>query len=336
MNEMRSVVIHAAAFAVLAAAFGLACTKGAVEQLSDVGFDPNADGVVVGPDNKPAPTGPAGSGLVTGLPCDVQAVVENRCQGCHEGTTAGAPRLLDYADFKLPSKADPTKTLAEMSLLRLKSTTNPMPPPPVAAPDPDEIRAFESWVTSGTKKGGLCTTPPPPRDGGAPTGGDSGADAGQDAAPPCTSGTMWTMGNTKSPLMHPGGKCNRCHSQTQGPNLQFAGTVYRGAHDVDDCNGAGPPPPLSVIITDKNNKAVTLTVNTAGNFLLVKQQGPGQSNGGNGNGGNGNNGFSPPFKAKVTDGTKTREMIGSVTSGDCNSCHTAAGDNSAPGRILAP
>jgi predicted CXXCH cytochrome family protein len=29
-------------------------------------------------------------------------------------------------------------------------------------------------------------------------------------------------------------------------------------------------------------------------------------------------------------------MVGKVTSGDCNSCHTTAGANGAPGRILVP
>jgi predicted CXXCH cytochrome family protein len=29
-------------------------------------------------------------------------------------------------------------------------------------------------------------------------------------------------------------------------------------------------------------------------------------------------------------------MVGTVTSGDCNGCHTAAGAQNAPGRILAP
>lgn len=335
MSGMRHVVIYAAAASAILAA--IACTKGATEQLSDVGgFDPNADNsVVLGPDNKPAPTGPAGSGLVTRLPCDVQAVVENRCKGCHDGSTIGAPRLLEYTDFVVSSKEDPTKTMAEISVVRLRSTTNPMPPPPAAPPDADEIQAFEDWVKGGIKKGGLCTTPPPPAtDGGAPVI-DAGTDAGADAAPPCTSGTMWTMGNKKSPLMHPGGKCNQCHSQAGGPNLQFAGTVYRGAHDIDDCNGAGPPPPLSVIITDKNGKSVTLTVNAAGNFELPKPVRQGNGNGGNGNG-NGGPTYSPPFKAKVTDGTTTRVMNGSVTSGDCNSCHTTAGANGAPGRILAP
>ena len=41
------------------------------------------------------------------------------------------------------------------------------------------------------------------------------------------------------------------------------------------------------------------------------------------------------FEIEV-DGTKTRAMIGKVTSGDCNSCHSTAGLNGAPGRILVP
>ena len=32
----------------------------------------------------------------------------------------------------------------------------------------------------------------------------------------------------------------------------------------------------------------------------------------------------------------SRAMLGSVTSGDCNSCHTQDGRNGAPGRVLAP
>ena len=38
----------------------------------------------------------------------------------------------------------------------------------------------------------------------------------------------------------------------------------------------------------------------------------------------------------VTRGAARRAMVGTVTNGDCNSCHTAAGANAAPGRILAP
>lgn len=322
---MRGVLLIAAVLGAVAAA--IACGTGPVERVGDVTF-PADDTVILGPDNKPAPTGPAGSGLATGLPCDVQAIVENRCVGCHAGTTPGAPRLLEYADFIAPSVADPATTMAQSSLARMRSATSPMPPKPAATPEAEEIAAFQSWVAGGTKKGGLCTDPP--ADGGVDAGAlpeAGGGDAGDAGGPACTSGTMWTMGNARSPLMHPGLACNACHAGAGGPNLRFAGTVYRGLHDIDDCNGAGPPPPLTVEITDKNGKMAKLAVNAAGNFELRA--------GGGGGGGNPNS-FVPPYRARVIDGALSRPMVGSVTSGDCNSCHSAAGKNGAPGRILAP
>ena len=311
-----------------AVAAAVACGSGATEHLSDPnGVDAQDAGVgdpVLGPDNQPAPTGPAGSGLVTGLPCDVQAVVENRCESCHDGMMANVPRLLDYADFKQPSKIDPTKTMAEMALIRMKA--GQMPPAPAEPPNADEIQIFQDWITGGIQKGGLCTDPPP--DGGTDAGVVNIVDASTDGAPPCASGIMWTMGNTGSPNMHPGEACNACHSATKGPNLTFAGTVYGGgAHDIDDCDGTGQPSPLTVVITDKIGQTATLNVNDAGNFYLEAPKGKG---------GGGGPFYRAPFHAKVVSGAKQHAMVGSVTSGDCNSCHTVMGKNGAPGRILAP
>jgi hypothetical protein len=101
--------------------------------------------------------------------------------------------------------------------------------------------------------------------------------------------------------------------------------VYPTLRDPDDCNGKGPPPTLRVVITDRDNRTFDLTVNAAGNFLYQS-------------GGSGGGGGPPraPFRARVTDGTNTRAMNGTVTSGDCNSCHTAQGRNGAPGRVLSP
>lgn len=260
--------------------------------------------------------GKAGSGLNTGLPCDVQAVLENRCIGCHAAGSPTSPPLLDYADLVAPSRIDPEKTRAEVSLELMKSNTMPMPmPPPPALPaEPDEIGAFDVWVKAGMPKTPLgCTDQPvgdpPERDGGMqpPDGG----------AANCTSGTFWKLGNAKSELMRPGTACNACHQMLGGPNLRIAGTVYAGLHDPDDCNGVKAPPSITVEVTGKNGVVTSLKVNEAGNFstpLLVQ----------------------PPFKLTVTDGKTTRAMIGSVTSGDCNTCHTAKGQYGAPGRILAP
>jgi mono/diheme cytochrome c family protein len=254
--------------------------------------------------------GPAGTGLGTGLPCDVQAIIENRCIACHDGSTP-PPKLLDYDDLVASSTKDPAKARVVIAVELMKG--NAMPPRPAAQPEPDEIASFETWIMNGTPRNpSACTDPPPPpRPPG--DGGVSGT---------CTSGQMWTMGNQGSPLMHPGAACNACHQVEGGPNLRFAGTVYPSLHEIDGCHGAGPPPPLTVSITDTRGRVFDMAVNEAGNFFLRSAAGGPPPR--------------PPFRARVTDGTKTREMNGSVTSGDCNSCHTVAGANGAPGRILAP
>jgi hypothetical protein len=181
----------------------------------------------------------------------------DRCIACHNGTAAESPRLLDYADLAAPSRTDPTKTMAQAALARMRSKTSPMPPPPAAAPETGEIEAFETWVILGTRKEAeACTDPPPPVKPGGPS------------APPvdpnCASGKTWTGGNGGSPLMHPGVACNACHQVMGGPNLAIAGTVFPKAHESDDCNGSAPPPALSVVITDAKARELTLPVNAAG------------------------------------------------------------------------
>lgn len=263
--------------------------------------------------------GPAGTGLNTNLPCDVQAILENRCIACHDGKTAVA--MLKYSDLVAPAPSDPSKTLAQQALLRMQSDTNPMPPPPAVPPEEDEIESFRAWVEAGLPRETMSCTDPPPDAGTDPDPVDASTDGG-DAGSVCTSGTYWTLGNAGSPLMHPGMACNACHQQAGGPNLRIAGTVFPTLRDPDDCNGKGPPPQLTVIVTDRDNRNFNLQVNAAGNFVYENRlfQRPPR----------------PPLRARVTDGTNTRQMMGTVTSGDCNSCHTAQGRNGAPGRILAP
>ncbi len=264
----------------------------------------------VGPDER---TGPAGTGLVTGLPCDVQFLLENRCIACHDGNRPECPPLLDYDDLVAPSKRYPGNSMAVAALSRMKSAE--MPPAPAVPPELEEIQTFETWVILGTPKAGRCTDPPPP----APTTPSGEPEPINPALIGCTSGVVWTRGDTGSSLMHPGRACNACHQEKGGPNLKIAGTVYPTAHEPDDCNGSVTPPVLTVTVTDSRDRVLELPVNSAGNFLIERS-----------------GRLSPPFRAKVSNGTATREMKGSVTSGDCNSCHTVAGLNGAPGRIMAP
>ena len=249
--------------------------------------------------------GGAGTGANTGLPCDVQQILEVRCIACHSTSLP----LLTYADLMKPSSVA-GKNMAQQALVRMQSTTSPMPPPPAVPPTSGEITTFQAWVASGTPQGQACTNLP---DAGAP---DAGVDAAPDpfsATPVCTSGKFWTSGTGSS--MAPGEACQACHQQKGGPSYSIAGTVYPTAHEPKDCDG--DPGPLSVVVTDANAKVVTLGVNGAGNFMSQST-------------------VAAPFNVKVTSSNGTRAMAGSLTSGDCNSCHTQAGANGAPGRILAP
>lgn len=249
----------------------------------------------------------AGTGAATGLPCDVQQLLENRCIGCHLGPSP--PPLLTYADLQKPS-SDPAKSLAQKSVERMKSAASPMPPAPAVAPTAAEIATFEAWVTGGAPMGALCTPPP----------GDAGADGGGVTNPyntptVCTSNTTWNNGNEGSSVMRPGGACITCHTMRGGPAYTVAGTVYPTAHEPNDCNGVNGA--VTVVVTDANGVVTSIAVNSVGNF-------------------NSRANIAAPFHVKVTNGAKVRAMAGALTAGDCNSCHTLAGVNGAPGRVMAP
>ena len=129
----------------------------------------------------------------------------------------------------------------------------------------------------------------------------------------CPGGLAWTGGDKASPNMHPGLACVDCHAQNGGPRFTLAGTVF-AATAPDDCIGAKD---TSIVITGADGKILTIAANEAGNFysdLAVKM----------------------PYQAKVVSAGKTKIMFASQSTGDCNSCHTVAGANGAPGRITLP
>jgi hypothetical protein len=242
----------------------------------------------------------AGSGADTGLPCDVQQLLENRCIGCHMSTSP--PPLLTLANLLAPSASDPSKSMAAQALARMQSTASPMPPPPAEPPTPEEVQVFAAWVAAGTPKGAPCT-------------GNAAAPASFSTPTVCTSGKTWRDGNDGSSSMHPGGACLTCHTMQGGPAYKIAGTVYPTAHEPNDCDGVAGA--LTVVVTGADGSTTNLTVNSVGNFYS-------------------RSGIAAPFHVRVTDGTKERVMTDAVTAGDCNSCHTEQGANGAPGRIMAP
>jgi hypothetical protein len=146
-----------------------------------------------------------------------------------------------------------------------------------------------------------------------------GAGCGQSNAEPavCSTKSTWISGDLGSPRMHPGDACIQCHTENgEGPKFTLAGTVMGDSKDDTNCDGVDG---VTIEITGADGKVITLTTNAAGNFFQESQAA-----------------LSTPYTVKVLQNGKTRVMEASQTVGDCNTCHTAAGANGAPGRILAP
>lgn len=249
----------------------------------------------------------------TGVPCDVAQVLAKDCASCHAATpTGGAPNaMMTYDDFMATSQNDPSMNIAAMSLQRMKDTKSPMPPDGASA---DDLTVLESWVAAGMPRSSEAC--------------DATPSASIYATPSvCSSNTNWTNETRASDrLMLPGEACNRCHDKGRGPELFAAGTVYKTAHEPDDCYGISSG--VTIVITGADDKSFTTTVNGSGNFYFTTNQA-----------------VKMPYKAKVVsaDGKRSRAMSGAQTNGDCNLCHTEkgahlAGDKqkTAPGRIMAP
>ncbi len=116
--------------------------------------------------------GPAAP-LSSGLPCEVEEVLAERCQTCHAAEPiAGAPMpLMTWRDFQKPSVTDPEQTVWQRVLARLEEDT--MPPP--MSPDLDEGQeeVMFSWLRGGapqTDAGETCEPPTVVPDAGVEPG----------------------------------------------------------------------------------------------------------------------------------------------------------------------
>lgn len=172
-----------------------------------------------------------------------------------------------------------------------------------------------------TGDAGGTTTAPAGADAAAADDGSASADAGVslgDAAMPtnCTIGPAGAVAFVPLETMAPGMDCGACHLAIGKP-VYIAGTVEPTYHEPDLCLGVAG---LQIEIVDHAGAAHTLPVDSSGNFV---DQNPLAL-------------WPAPWKVAVLSGSSRREMISTVTDGDCNSCHTAAGASNEPGRILPP
>ncbi len=239
------------------------------------------------------PGSTAAASLTTGLPCETSTLLATQCLGCH-GAGAAMP-LTSLEQLRAPAASAPGLSMAEAALARMRDGARPMPPGAAPSVAAADLAAFSAWVSAGMPEG-TCGTPaqPVPEVLG------------------CATGARWTGGNEGSSAMQPGMACQACHV-TKGPATQFAGTVYGAPSQENLCNGARG---VTVTLTDARGVVFTVISNGAGNFHAEPLEG-----------------FTPPYRAQVSLGDRTRSMATPQTSGDCNACHTERGS---PGRILAP
>ncbi|MBK7857536.1 MAG: hypothetical protein IPJ65_02700 [Archangiaceae bacterium] len=265
----------------------------------------------------------------TGLPCDVAAVVSQKCLFCHaDPLTNSAPMsLLDHDDFTAKSSLDPEASVAQRSLLRVKQAAAPMPPSNATALTADELSLFEKWVNEGAQAGECKTNP----DAGLPL----------DAGPPaltCATETFKPRPTTQAPgggpEMAPGFACRACHlgQNFEGQNpfgalgmtvpYDVMGTLYAAPHEKDLCVSSAGDAGVVVEIRDSTGALVIAApVNAAGNFYGSVAM---------------DAGLKLPYTARLVKGAQEKRMNAAQMNGDCNQCHTALGRESAPGRITAP
>lgn len=157
---------------------------------------------------------------------------------------------------------------------------------------------------------------------------DAGDAGGLDAQPPtwsvtCETDRYWDNyeddGRPRSSdQMEPGGDCIGCHTDWgEGPRLEVAGTVFLGLHDDDGCFGADG---VVVRVTGSDGRVHDLRTNRTGNFLAETEDLR----------------IAVPYTATVVGEAGERAMLTPQTDLSCNSCHTVAGLNGAPGRIQVP
>ncbi|MGE0792318.1 MAG: hypothetical protein AB7S26_41980 [Sandaracinaceae bacterium] len=256
---------------------------------------------------RPEPTGAgvdAGThATATDLPCDVAELLGARCVPCHADPPNGASEsFASYEALTAPSLLDPSRPIIEVAIELMQLTNeDAMPPPPAAAATMDEVAVLRGWLDAGLPMG-MC-----------------GVDNPYDTPVMCSSGNTWRGGNRESWDMRPGWACIDCHvSMREGPRFTVAGTIYPSAHEPDDCNGGalGGGTPI-VEITDAAGQVVQLEPNSVGNF------GSRQA-------------LTMPYTARILYQGRVRAMVTEQDSGDCNTCHTEAGTEDAPGRILLP
>lgn len=312
------------------------------------------DDVPFGPAPGAGPAPPPGEIPAEPTACDIAAFVTDvHCVGCHGGgteplltvdglkATVGAPSV--RYDGVLVVAGDPDASLLYRKIHGPGAGEGAQMPIGEVL-DAALQDAVARWIAGGAVTDCEPGEPGEPIDPGIEPGGPVVVGAAPvgfaDSAPSfaagasCSTGQWWQHAGDEeqSFLMHPGRACIDCHAadgDPDAPRFLFAGTVMGDLRDEDDCRGV---PGVTVEILDQDDVVTaSATTNAAGNFGLCGA-------------GGGTEDFTcalapptSPFRVRLSWEGRTREMLTHQDAvGDCMACHTAQGDNGAPGRVVAP
>ncbi len=140
------------------------------------------------------------------------------------------------------------------------------------------------------------------------------------ADPVCGPGGQINDDDDFEELMYPGRDCIGCHldendkDEDEAPIYTAAGTVMPHLHYEDHCEGVEG---VVVEITGADGEIVRLVSNRVGNFFTRRR-------------------IATPYTARVVTADSERLMTTPQHDLNCANCHTARGDEEAPGRIIPP
>lgn len=101
-------------------------------------------------------------GAPTGLPCEVDAILQSRCQTCHatEPKAGASISLVTWADLqKAGPGAHADKKVYELAHERIADVDNPMPPKPRSMLAERERATLDAWFSQGAPRVDVsCTT----------------------------------------------------------------------------------------------------------------------------------------------------------------------------------
>jgi hypothetical protein len=109
-------------------------------------------------DGSPAEESPSTSEGV-GFPCEVRAMLETYCAGCHTGQTY-APHF--YSREDLMGRWTGGLTLAQLAAMAVEQERMPPPTAEVPRPSAAERAILIDWVASGMPLGPCAPLTPPP------------------------------------------------------------------------------------------------------------------------------------------------------------------------------